>query len=636
MEAASENSVFPDLPGEPGRTAAVGGSATASFGEESAPAVYSVGETSPALAASAIFPNAGVYPYSSVCYILATVNGTPLQGSGVIIGPHTVLTASHLLWDNDTRRQASTVEVRPGFADGSGAAISGTWTIHFNQIDNSRDGISKPAAQQDYAVINFAADLSSFGWFGIQTGFAGGTVHLSGYPAIERGRQIDEVGTVSRDPVYSVLNYGTVSASPGTSGGPLWIDRGTAGNPQPYAVGVVSTGGWGPQLTATALNQIQAWQQADSWMWNILPVTIDEVFGSGNFAANGMADLAFAQNGVVVLWTAQSIGFASITVANARMGADWRATEVADFNADGSPDILWTRDSGDTAIWLMNGTRFALAGNPAGLMGPEWRVAGAGDLNADRRADIVWGSSGGQVAVWSMDGFRIGGFGIAGGRMGPEWRISLLGDFNGDQRQDLLWLSQTGGVTDWMMHGSDLIGFVDIGRMGTNWRPAGTGDVNGDGTSDIVWADNNNNVQIWTMSGGRIARFLAPSGRNGPEWQLKEVADFTGDGRADLLWLSNSGAAQIWLLSGSQVSVQNLTTPSTSLAAAQSAPGDAGTGFADVSAPQAAWAGDQAMPPNAADAGVVGPQTGIGSGRSLLMPDATPFGDVIDRAWQAG
>jgi V8-like Glu-specific endopeptidase len=103
------------------------------------------------------------YPYDCVCYITATIGGVTWQASGAIIGPHTVLTASHALWH--LGQPATSAQVSPGYS-GGGSAISGPEIWHFNEIAETLNmsgetDISASASQQDFAVIDFAANLSS-------------------------------------------------------------------------------------------------------------------------------------------------------------------------------------------------------------------------------------------------------------------------------------------------------------------------------------------------------------------------------------------------------------------------------------------------------------------------------------------
>ena len=171
-----------------------------------------------------------------------------------------------MFWDADDSLSATSWSVYPGYSVGAGLQpISGPSAIHYFHIDDFNHQLTKAGSQSDFAVIDFAADLSSLGAFEIETNYPGGTVHLTGYPAIAGGSQTDQVGSVFADPISSVLNYGTVAANPGNSGGPVWVDNGTPIHPQPSVVGIVSTTGWAVQITSSDLQTIQTWEASDSY-----------------------------------------------------------------------------------------------------------------------------------------------------------------------------------------------------------------------------------------------------------------------------------------------------------------------------------------------------------------------------------
>ena len=99
----------------------------------------------------------------------------------------------------------------------------------------------------------------------VTPGFAGGAVHVTGYPDSAGGTaMVDDVQTVTADPTYTLL-HGT-STGTGSSGGPVWI-YGPDGRPQ--VVGLVSSGdaalniGNDNQITAAEAAQIAAWVQED-------------------------------------------------------------------------------------------------------------------------------------------------------------------------------------------------------------------------------------------------------------------------------------------------------------------------------------------------------------------------------------
>lgn len=212
------------------------------------------------------------YPYNDVLYLTTRINGTNWQGTGAIIGPHTILTASHMLWQSDSQQTASTIQAIEGYTGpGTGTTLNlGQWVTHYYQIDNSGDRIATSQVASDFAIIDVTADLSRYGSFGISTNYGTGTVHLTGYPAnlngaSTNGVQFDQTGTISVDSSYSgVLDYGSITSVPGYSGGPIWYNAGTSSNVVPMIVGVASTTGNAVRLTPQDLQQIQAWQQQDS------------------------------------------------------------------------------------------------------------------------------------------------------------------------------------------------------------------------------------------------------------------------------------------------------------------------------------------------------------------------------------
>lgn len=228
------------------------------------------------------------FPNNDVCYITVDINGASYRGSGVIIGPHTVLTAAHMVYDGDTGANATSVSVFPGYSAAVDAstsqAVTGTTAIHHFSIASTGGSETQASSTYDFAIIDFSTTFSS--WCGVETGYAGGTVTVTGYPAYpgadqsgaQSYRQWTTNGTVSVDNNYNVLNYGTLSTNSGNSGGPLLVSSTGSGTPD-TVVGVVSTGGWAGQLTTSTWNAIANWQTADSSLWTTAPTPTQSVTG---------------------------------------------------------------------------------------------------------------------------------------------------------------------------------------------------------------------------------------------------------------------------------------------------------------------------------------------------------------------
>ncbi len=187
-----------------------------------------------------------------------------IQGSGVVIGPHTILTASHVVFDLSEQTAVQNIDLYPGWDSpdphlGAGY-IPTSYTDHFHEIGTlGSDSLTKAQSALDFAIIDTSYTFSS--WMGVVLNYAGGVVTATGYPATAGGLQTDQVGAVSADPSFSVLDYGTLTTSPGDSGAPLWLDF----NGSDQVAGIVSTGQWAAQLTTADWNQIESWVSQDGY-----------------------------------------------------------------------------------------------------------------------------------------------------------------------------------------------------------------------------------------------------------------------------------------------------------------------------------------------------------------------------------
>lgn len=184
------------------------------------------------------------YPWGCVCKV-TTANGA--QGSGVLVGPRHVLTASHVIdWSTD---RAELVEVHRQGTSVSASSFD-TNVLAFTQIGQP----TYNTLDEDYAVMILAERLGDrFGWLGTRTYNSswdeeglwvtvGYPVDFGGMvPVYQNGVYLDE------DP----FDYGggramTTNAdlAKGQSGGPFfaWWDN------LPYVVAVVSAEGTIPIL----------------------------------------------------------------------------------------------------------------------------------------------------------------------------------------------------------------------------------------------------------------------------------------------------------------------------------------------------------------------------------------------------
>jgi V8-like Glu-specific endopeptidase len=202
------------------------------------------------------------YPYTAVVEVVATFkDGTSMQGSGVMVSPNDVLTASHMLWDVDHGGAATSVTIYAGRDGGStpfGAENASQW--FYFQVDDKGHQLTQQQAQYDVGIISLPTrEGDQTGWFGMDPNAHSGNYHLTGYPAIYGpDRMCDDYGYAKEDATYFTFNFDGIESNPGNSGGPLWYQ----GADGPYVVGVCSTTDWAADIYKN-YDQLLSWIHQD-------------------------------------------------------------------------------------------------------------------------------------------------------------------------------------------------------------------------------------------------------------------------------------------------------------------------------------------------------------------------------------
>jgi hypothetical protein len=176
--------------------------------------------------------------------------------------------------------------------------------------------------------------------------------------------------------------------------------------------------------------------------------------GSADFDGEGSRDLVFQHtNGTLGLWymNGNTLNHAAY-LSPARVDPGWRVVAVADFNKDGKPDLLFQHRDGTIQVWTMNGAGLVSASILPASRGidAQWRVAGAADLDDDGNSDILFQHSGGTVGIWYMHG-QVLNRGVASPPVDPSWRVVGAKDFNGDRKPDLMFQHHDGTLGLWLI-----------------------------------------------------------------------------------------------------------------------------------------------------------------------------------------
>jgi trimeric autotransporter adhesin len=242
-----------------------------------------------------------------------------------------------------------------------------------------------------------------------------------------------------------------------------------------------------------------------------------------------------------------------------------------DFNGDGNPDLVWRNtETGRTTIWFITGATWngGFADIEPTLNDQAWSLVGVADFNGDGSPDLLWrNSQTGRTTIWYMDGPTWnGGYADVEPTLNDQaWSIVGIADFNGDGDIDLLWRnSSTGRTTIWYMTGPTWNGgYADVEPTlnDSNWSIVGIADFNGDSNPDLLWRNSSDGrTVIWYMTGpvwnGGYAEVLPTL--NDPNWSIVAVRDFNNDGSPDLLWRNTSSTpadpnayrTTVWYMNG--------------------------------------------------------------------------------------
>jgi V8-like Glu-specific endopeptidase len=368
-------------------------------------------------------------PYSAVVHVQATWNdGTTITGSGVMVGPNDVLTASHIIYDVNHGGVATSVVVSPGRDGGSLPYGShSTSRINYFPVDLNGDGfLTRQESQYDFAVLGLSTRVGDqTGWFGIDPTAGRGTYHVTGYPGVYADasgpRMTDDLGTATPSSVAYLFNFSSnIEVNPGNSGGPVWYSTATG----PNVVGVVSTTGWAGDVYAQ-YNTLVGWIEGNDVLLtggagggggandpSAGAAGISGTSGDDNLSGTSGSDLLFGLNGNDTVF-----GLDGADVIYGNRGLD------ALYGGDGNDTIFGGQNSG------------AETGSPAAQRsGTETIFGGNGDdlLYGNHGADILFGEAGSDTLLGGQDDdFLYGGTG-ADSLMGNLGRDNLLGGEGND------------------------------------------------------------------------------------------------------------------------------------------------------------------------------------------------------------
>jgi uncharacterized repeat protein (TIGR01451 family) len=261
--------------------------------------------------------------------------------------------------------------------------------------------------------------------------------------------------------------------------------------------------------------------------------------GTGHFGGNGLPDLiwqADASRQVTVHYfgAAGGAAFQGWDWLNAGGVPGWTVVAAADFDGNGVPDLVWMNNQtrqvtvhyyGGTAGATFQGWNWLNAGGVAG-----WTVVGAADFDGNGTPDLIWQNDATrQVTVHYYGGaggatFQGWNWLNAGGVAG--WTVAGAADFDGNGIPDLIW--QNNATRQVTVHyyggagGATFQGWNYLNAAGIpGWTVAGANDFDGNGVPDLVWQnDSTRQVTVHYYGGAQGATFTG--------WQFLNSAGVPG------------------------------------------------------------------------------------------------------------
>jgi hypothetical protein len=203
----------------------------------------------------------------------------------------------------------------------------------------------------------------------------------------------------------------------------------------------------------TVTHQVTIWYQTDSLL-------------TGAFGAGGTGGCPC------------TLGFQEVALEGS---PQWHVVAVADFNGDGVPDLVFQNTTtSEVVIWNMTGPwgnlPLSLTYAP-GTNNAPWVVVGAADFNGDGTPDLLWQDpNNAQMLVWYMTAQGASLLNYALLNQAPSgWTCIGTNDFDGNGTPDIYYQNNTtAAVLVWLMGGTT--GTTNLNQVGlefappTNWR----------------------------------------------------------------------------------------------------------------------------------------------------------------------
>ena len=289
---------------------------------------------------------------------------------------------------------------------------------------------------------------------------------------------------------------------------------------------------------------------------NDYPINLDPsaIIKNGDFNGDNKADIIIYDKGKIIIYLMDGINIIEgITVVT--LSTDLRINGIADFNGDGSDDILMQNTSnGNLHAYLMDGINTLQGEVVARNISSIWKVF-TSDLNGDGSDDILMqNTSNGNLKALIMDGTTILQSAVVAQNINNVWRITNP-DLNGDGSDDILMQNTSNGnLKALIMDGTTILQSAIVAQnINSIWKITNP-DLNGDGNSDILMQNTSNgNLKALIMDGTTILQSAIVAQNINSIWKIT-TPDLNGDGSDDILMQNtSSGKLKALIMDGTDI-----------------------------------------------------------------------------------
>jgi len=269
----------------------------------------------------------------------------------------------------------------------------------------------------------------------------------------------------------------------------------------------------------------------------VLLVAASALAAHNDFNRDGNSDVLWHNQatGELFVWLMRG----NVAVSGSHLTPDrladplWQVRGVADLNYDGSADVLWHHQgTGELYVWYLDGlvTVRGAYMSPRSFSDTRWQIRGLADFNADGKPDVLWHHQvTGELYVWFLNGVGT----VSGAYLTPRaftdtrWQIRGLADFNGGAQTDILWHNSVGGdLYVWCLNRTTVDHGVFVRPRvwdDLNWEVVEVGEFNSDGKADVLWRNRLfGYLYLWYLDGtvSGPGAYLTPQAYSDGVWKV--------------------------------------------------------------------------------------------------------------------